>query len=32
METFSPEIGTVKTTTHPDKLVIKLKMALQAVT
>lgn len=32
METFSPEISTVKTTTHPDKVVTKLKMALQTVT
>lgn len=31
METFSPDIGTVKATTYPDKIVTKFKMAWQAV-
>lgn len=31
METFSPEIGTVKSTAHPDEVVTKLKITLQAI-
>lgn len=31
METFSPDISSVKATTYPDKIVTKLKMASQAV-